>query len=316
MKKIFIFLIGMVMLTACCGQPSGAEEAVFTTIGEAVNSSETDRAIGGTEDQYIVVLKNGKTYLRIVADMDEKAKELYEATLTADDVEKAIDDYIDYMSTLPVAYTEEITAKPLDQEYLDTLVGKTMGELEELGFEAECCGSVDTETKQYKDYMAGEGFSISYGENSSTDINAVGASSGENTSEKFVPEVEFTMSNGLYLYHFFAAQTAKEFLEMDSDENLVAVTAAFSGISPNASQLKFHADGEVERDQNLYTEYATLLEDLDEAVTNAIKDGSTDVEALTEEMVKLFPDYEADVRALVPILYSLTTGEPETAEMP
>ena len=117
MKKFLIFLIGMVMLTACCsGQSAGAEEATFKTIGDAVNSPEEDRAIGGTEDQYIVVLKNGDGYVRVVADMDDKAKELYEATMMAEDFDKAYDEYLNYMSTLPVKYTEEITAKPLDQE--------------------------------------------------------------------------------------------------------------------------------------------------------------------------------------------------------
>ena len=341
MKKFLIFLIGMVMLTACCsGQSAGAEEATFKTIGDAVNSPEEDRAIGGTEDQYIVVLKNGDGYVRVVADMDDKAKELYEATMMAEDFDKAYDEYLNYMSTLPVKYTEEITAKPLDQEYLDSLIGMTMFDLEDEGFEPETFGTVDAGSKQYKDFMNGDismgitmgtsyGESFSISSSSSTDDSledvtvggltgltmGVGESHGESSSEPFVPEVEFTMSNGLFLYHFFAEQTQEEFMNMEDGDDLVAVTAVFAGISPNAGQLRYHADGEVEKDQDPYSEYAALVEKLQRAVDKAVKEGDLHVNDLIEELVEKYPESEADVRELVPVLVMFTTGDPESYEM-
>lgn len=335
MKKFLIFLIGMVMLTACCGgQSAGAEEATFKTIGDAVNSPEEDRAIGGTEDQYIVVLKNGDGYVRVVADMDDKAKELYEATMMAEDFDKAYDEYLDYVSTLPVAYTEEITAKPLDQEYLDSLIGMTMYDLEDEGFEPETFGTVDAGSKQYKDFMNGDismGITMgtSYGKNISISVShaadaavggiagltmGAGESHGESSSEPFMPEVEFTMSNGLFLYHFFAEQTQEEFMNMEDGDDLVAMTAVFAGISPNAGQLRYHADGEVEQDPDPYVEYAALVEKLQRAVDKAVKKGDLHVNTLIEELVEKYPESEEDVRELVPVLVMFTTGDTESYE--
>ena len=94
--------------------------------------------IGGDDQHYVVAMEKDGAYIRLVADLDDEARRLGEATLEyvdADTLEAAFNAYNEYVKTLPVAYEEEITAAPLTQEELDALAGKTLQELEDAGYE-------------------------------------------------------------------------------------------------------------------------------------------------------------------------------------
>ena len=92
----------------------------------------------GDDQHYVVAMEKDGAYIRLVADLDDEARRLGEATLEyvdADTLEAAFNAYNEYVKTLPVAYEEEITAAPLTQEELDALAGKTLQELEDAGYE-------------------------------------------------------------------------------------------------------------------------------------------------------------------------------------
>ena len=110
----------------------------FATIGEAMASEGFTGVIGGDDQHYVVAMEKDGAYIRLVADLDDEARRLGEATLEyvdADTLEAAFNAYNEYVKTLPVAYEEEITAAPLTQEELDALAGKTLQELEDAGYE-------------------------------------------------------------------------------------------------------------------------------------------------------------------------------------
>ncbi len=89
----------------------------------------------GVDLDYLTVVteKNGK-YIRTVTLPDDHARELYMAAMGAEDSGQAFETYRTYAWSLPVAYTEELTAKPKEQAELDALDGKTVGQLLEEGY--------------------------------------------------------------------------------------------------------------------------------------------------------------------------------------
>ena len=90
--------------------------------------SEGYAAINETDDYVILILeKDGKT-LRVVTMMDESAKELYQTAMAEED-SSAFEMVDAYAWNLPVSYTEEITAMPLEQAELDALAGRAIRDI-------------------------------------------------------------------------------------------------------------------------------------------------------------------------------------------
>ena len=100
---------------------------VADAAGEFVSIGE------GLDYLTVVTEKNGK-YIRTVTLPDDHARELYMASMGAEDSGKAFATYQTYAWSLPMAYTEELTAKPKEQAELDALDGKTVGQLLEEGY--------------------------------------------------------------------------------------------------------------------------------------------------------------------------------------
>ena len=118
-----------------CGaplRPESQDRAV--RFRDAANAAGECVSIGEDLDYLTVVTeKNGK-YIRTVTLPDDHARELYMAAMGADDSGKAFATYQTYAWSLPVAYTEELAAKPKEQAELDALDGKTVGQLLEEGY--------------------------------------------------------------------------------------------------------------------------------------------------------------------------------------
>ena len=118
-----------------CGAPFRREdEAGSMTFRDAADAAGESAAVGGDIDYLAVAAEKDGRYYRTVTLLDSRAKELYMATWEAEDPGAALEAFNAYAWSLPVCYTEEITAKPKDQAELDAQAGKTVGELLEEGY--------------------------------------------------------------------------------------------------------------------------------------------------------------------------------------
>ncbi|QUC67243.1 hypothetical protein [Aristaeella hokkaidonensis] len=127
MKKLAALVLAILMFCSVYGVMA-SEDPYFHTIREALDISEGYAAINETDDYVILILeKDGKT-LRVVTMMDESAKELYQTAMAEED-SSAFEMVDAYAWNLPVSYTEEITAMPLEQAELDALAGRAIRDI-------------------------------------------------------------------------------------------------------------------------------------------------------------------------------------------
>ena len=95
LQALSIFLCIKIALVTDAADAAGE----FVSIGE------------GLDYLTVVTEKNGK-YIRTVTLPDDHARELYMASMGVEDSGKAFATYQTYAWSLPMAYTEELTAKP------------------------------------------------------------------------------------------------------------------------------------------------------------------------------------------------------------
>ena len=150
MKKILIALLAAMVL---CSSLSLAEDLSslpdsrpaetagikisapeFADFRSAVDAAGESAALGGDIDYLAVAMEIDGKYIRMVTLMDDHARKLYMAAMSADDSGKTYEAYREYAWSLPVNYTEELTVKPKEQAELDAQAGKTVGELTEEGY--------------------------------------------------------------------------------------------------------------------------------------------------------------------------------------
>lgn len=139
MKKLAAVILAILMLCPVCSVMA-SEAPLFHTIKEALGASEGYASINETDHYVILILERDGKYIRVVTMMDDPAKELYQAALTAED-SSAFELFDAYAWDLPVSYTEIITAMPLGQAELDALEGKTIQEIMQ---EWQCRGFVSS----------------------------------------------------------------------------------------------------------------------------------------------------------------------------
>ena len=118
-------------------------EPLFSDMNEAMESEGYTGMEGSSDGFYVAVVELDGTVCRVVAELDETALMLEEAIFDSDDLSAATEAYEEYIKTLPVSYVEEIIQLPLTKEELEALAGRTVGELEEEGFEALSYGELD-----------------------------------------------------------------------------------------------------------------------------------------------------------------------------
>ena len=118
-----------------CGAPlRGAARPESMTFRDAVDAAGEFAAVGSDIDYLAVAAQNEGVFFRTVTILDDRAKELYMAVTAAADPGAAYEAFNEYAWSLPVCYTEEITAEPKAQQELDAQAGKTVGELQEEGY--------------------------------------------------------------------------------------------------------------------------------------------------------------------------------------
>ena len=273
MKRILALVLAVTMLgTACCAL---AEEALgapmYATYGDAMDAArkaageEGNIVAGSFNGEYAAVIteEDGK-YFRHVADYDEKLKEMeeardaldYEADNFWERWEAANAEVDEYMRTLPIVYSEEFTAEPLVQADLDALVGKTVSELAEAGWESEGSGGGDD--------------GIIY------------------TMRSGVFEYDFTVDADFEAY--------EKALEDGSDGAFVVTGVKFGGITYAAYEKRFHTDGTVEEEQSfdfidaMPPEAAAIMEAIGEMAEAAKNGEQIDVDKLIDVIEEQFPD--------------------------
>lgn len=265
--------IAAVLLAAalCLGAALAEEPAAasFATIGEAMASEGFTGVAGSDEEHYVVAVEKDGAYIRLVADLDDEARRLGDEIVKYEDAEKleaAFSAYNEYVLTLPVAYEEEITAAPLTGEELDALAGKTLQELEEAGYE-----------------------------HSSSDM-------GEND------EATYVVSFGLYEYNLLLNETWTEYRERDDNGyigDLTVKSASFAGLSRNAAELRWHADGTCDAERDGWAEFNGIMDLISEALSG--DDPEEAIRKLTEAM----PEHAEEIRTLVEVFSSMSGTDPE-----
>ena len=236
----------------------------FATIGEAMASEGYTGIAGGDDQHYVVAVELDGAYIRLVADVDDEARRLAEATLEyvdAETLEAAFDAYNEYVRTLPVACEEKITAQPLSDEELDALAGKTLLELEEAGFEH------------------------------------ISSEMGPND------EATYTVSLGLYNYDLLLNETYTVYQQHDDSGfigDLTVKNAAFAGLSHNAAELRYHADGTYDEEQDPFAEFNRIME----LVTQALS--SENPEEAIQELIEAMPEHAEEIRTFAEVFSSIS----------
>lgn len=272
-KIIGALLIAALCLSSAALADGEADMIPFATIGEAMDAESFTGVAGSIGDQFVVMVKADGKYIRLVADLDEKAGELSDATQDYTDdetLEAAFEAYDSYIRALPFAYAETLTAAPADQAELDKLAGKTLLEVEEAGYEFN------------------------------------GSNCGEND------ETIYIVSSGLYDYNLILDATYAEYMEHSDNGNIGDLTvrsASFAGPSPNTINLSNRADGTVDPERDPWAEYNAMMEKITEALTSG-KDPETVARELTEAMPEQAEEIEAlvDVISLLSTMQNTESG--------
>ena len=273
MKKILALVLALMMLgTACCALAEEAQGApMYKTYGDALDAArqaagEEGSIVAGSfggEYAAVITAENGK-YFRHVANYDEKLTELEAAR---DDMDFEADDFWEkweaanaevdeYMRTLPIAYSEQFTAEPLAQADLDALVGKTLSELAEAGWEPEGSGGGDERIV----YMMRSGLF----------------------------DYDFTVDADF--------ETYEKALEDGSDGAFAVKGVKLAGITYAAYEKRFHTDGTVEEEQPIDfmdampPEAAAIMEAIGEMAEAAKNGEEIDVDKLIDVIEEQFPD--------------------------
>ena len=244
--------------------PEEPAALTFATIGDAMKAEGFTGIAGGDNEHYVAVVEMDGAYLRVVANVDDEARRLGEATLDymdADTLEAAFAAYNAYIETLPIAYEEEITVQPLSQEELDALAGKTLLEVEEAGYESS-------------DSHMGE------------DAAAI-----------------YTVCYGLFEYDLLLNENYTEYMEHNDNGfigDLTVKSASFAGISRNAAELRYHADGTYDEENDPWAEFNGIME----LITNALS--SENPEEAIQALIEAMPEQAEEIQLLVEMFSTMS----------
>lgn len=275
MKKIIALLLAAIMLCAAVG--AAAEDTpLFATVQQAVTEatptpySAWNWSMTPGNNYYVTIVEYEGSYIRMVAEYDEDVAARRDALYELEDVEQMTQELDALAQSLPVAYTEDISSSLLDQADLDVLVGKTIKDLKDAGFE-----------------ISGHG----------------GGEDGD---------IIIDLIHGLFEYQFVVDASFQLYMERSEAEDFddfVVKSACFQGISYNATDLEYHADGtyvpaEIPQD-NEFDSFMQLFGNIISAAENGEE---VDVNALLESIMdKLSPEEAEQARAIIQMLM----GQPE-----
>ena len=289
MKKLTAILVMITILftaSAFADDLSAATDPFgFATFADAVKATGGEYIIDSKGYAGAVIEKDGRLF-RIIAFFDERAEELYAAYNDAweqEDVsvlDAATQALSEYIMTMPVQNTEELTARPLMQEELDAMAGKTIGEVMAEPWEMQM--------RNYpEDAEAGK-------------------------------DVVFPMVKGYFNYELVISEPFEVYQERRAADRYDPVTemslqnyldltvqsVKYTGVSSRALDLRYQADGtfiqETETEPEGY-EYDVMLEIAD-ILAAAWENGEPDQEtkeALIAELTEKYPKSADMIRQMV-----------------
>ena len=268
MKKIIALILAALVLCTALGAlaEDGQPAPLYATVGEALDDSHEGRVIsGGVPGDYyaVVTLKDG-SYYRSVAYYDDTLNEL---TAAVDALDYEDEDFFklheaamtavdEYLKTLPIAYSERFTAQPLTDTEMEAVLGKTLDQLTEEGFEI---GTHGTENGEGDDML------IVY------------------TLRKDVYDYDCTVDADFDTY--IDAQ------ENGTDGKLVVTGINLAGITEWGFDKRFHTDGTVEQPKDPFAEFGEVMSAVLDLFEKVKAGEQVDVEAFAASLKDAHPDY-------------------------
>ena len=279
MKKLIALAMVVVMLFTAFGvlAEEGQMAPLYATVGEALEDSTEDRVVaGGVPGEYyaVVTQKDGK-YYRSVAICDEKLNELNEALenldFEAEDFfekhDAAMQAVDDYLKTLPIAYSEEFTAKPLTDEEMASMQGKSLSQLIEEGFEI--------------------------------------GSNGTEPGEEDEPLIVYLLRYGVYDYNCVVDADFDQYIaaqDNGAEGDLVVKSMSLAGITEWGFEKRFHTDGTVEEPKDPFAEFSEIMAEIMTFIEKGQADEEIDFQDFADELKAKYPDY-ADMIDMYVTLY-------------
>ena len=141
-RKAMVILCVICLCAACTAQAAGSGLPAFTSVRDALDSTEGYAVIRDNEEYIVLILEADGRYFRVVTFLDSRAKELYRAAM-ADYSTAAMEAFDEYAWSLPAGSVRELPEAPLGQAELDGFIGKKLRELMDMGFGRELILSGD-----------------------------------------------------------------------------------------------------------------------------------------------------------------------------
>lgn len=254
MKKMIALVLSVLMLCAALTALAENMEPLYATVGDALAAAGESPIAGGEDDYYAVVTEEDGRYYRSVAETDDRYNELQQAAWDAEpeEMDAAFAAVDEYLSTLPISYSEVFTAVPMAQADMDALVGKTLGELREAGYEERESGT--------------EGDGIVY------------------VMRDGLFEYAFDVDAD-----FDAYEKAQEEWP-DGGSDFVIKGVSFHGITSEAVFKRFQTDGSVEEIADPFDGYADLIADVLEMIDNIQNGTEVNTDDFFNDLEEKYPD--------------------------
>ena len=269
MKKMIALLLAAILLCpAFAALAETTMEPLYATVGDALAAAGENPIEGGEDGYYAVVTEKDGTYFRSIAETDDKYDELQQAIWEAEpeQMEAAFAALDEYVKTLPIAYSEAFTAEPMSQADMDALVGKTIGDLREAGYEESESGT--------------EGDEIVY------------------VMRNGLFDYAFTVDAD-----FDAYEQAQEAWP-DGGSDFVIQRVSFRGITGEAIFMRYHTDGSVEEPADPFEGSEELIAEV-QAMLESIRNGeAVNTDDCFNAMKEKYPDL-ADVVDMYQDLYGM-----------
>ena len=253
MKRIALIL-SFILLCMTFGALAETMDPLYATIGDAMEAAGENPIAGGEEGYYAVVTEEDGKYYRSVAETDDRYDELQQAISEAepDQMDAAFTALDEYVKTLPIAYSEMFTAAPMAQADMDALVGKTIGELREAGYEDRESGT--------------EGDDIVYVMRNGLFEYACVVNADFDAYEKAQEEWP------------------------DGGNDFVVKSVNFHGITSEAVLKRFHTDGTVEEIPDPFAGFADLIADVQEMIDRVQNGEEVNTDEFFNGLKEEYPD--------------------------
>ena len=250
---MILVVMAVVLLLSQVAAADNAEP-LYATIGDALAAAGDHPVVGGEDGYYAVITEIDGIYYRSVAETDRYV-ELQQATYDAkpEDMDAAFDALDEYTKTLPISYTEAFTVSPMTQDEMNAMVGKTIGELREMGYEESM--------------------------------------SGTDADENEETVIVYVMTYGVYAYRFVVDADFEAYENaQDNGDAFVIKAASLYGMSTNAVFKRYHTDGSVEEEADPFASFNDFTVELMEMLQKVQNGEEVAIEEFFNGLKEKYPD--------------------------